>query len=43
MLSNEQPKDELTNISLLYLNSPELTGGKTPFGIDSCWLYTNGL
>ncbi|WP_424001375.1 NlpC/P60 family protein [Maribacter sp. IgM3_T14_3] len=35
LLSNQQPKENLTNISLLYLNSPELKGGKSPFGIDS--------
>lgn len=29
-----QPKKELVNIALLYLNSPYLWGGKTPFGID---------
>ncbi|TDT37213.1 SH3 domain-containing protein [Maribacter spongiicola] len=35
LLTNVQPKENLSNTSLLYLNSPELKGGKSPFGIDS--------
>jgi hypothetical protein len=35
LLSNLQPKENLTKTSLVYLNSPELKGGKSPFGIDS--------
>lgn len=34
-LSEPQPKENLVKTSLLYLNSPELRGGKSPFGIDS--------
>tara|TARA_R110002051_G_scaffold232889_2_gene294563 strand:- start:3697 stop:4449 length:753 start_codon:yes stop_codon:yes gene_type:complete len=33
-----QPKNLLIKTSLLYVNSPELKGGKTPFGIDSAGL-----
>ncbi|NND61585.1 MAG: C40 family peptidase [Flavobacteriaceae bacterium] len=33
-ISGENPKENLINIALLYLNSPYLWGGKTPFGID---------
>lgn len=31
----KQSKDNLINTALLYLNSPELKGGKSPFGIDA--------
>lgn len=34
-ISKPQPKDKLIKTSLLYMNSPELKGGRTPFGIDS--------
>ena len=30
-----QPKAKLIKTALLYLNCPELSGGKTPFGIDA--------
>ena len=30
----KQPKERLVETALLYLNSPYLWGGKTPFGID---------
>ena len=33
--NTEQPKEKLIKTALLYQNSPELKGGKTPFGIDS--------
>ena len=33
-VSGEKPKSNLVNTSYLYLNSPYLWGGKTPFGID---------
>ena len=33
-ISKKQPKDNLIETALLYLNSPYLWGGKTPFGID---------
>ena len=32
--SEKQPKKNLTETALTYLNSPYLWGGKTPFGID---------
>ncbi|SIQ99929.1 C40 family peptidase [Maribacter ulvicola] len=35
VLNAGQPKENLIKTSLLYLNSPELKGGKSPFGIDS--------
>jgi hypothetical protein len=35
ILSKLQPKEKLIKTSILYLNSPELKGGRTPFGIDS--------
>jgi len=31
-------KDKLVETALLYLNSPELSGGRTPFGIDAAGL-----
>lgn len=34
-ISKPQTKESLVKIALLYLNSPELKGGKSPFGIDS--------
>jgi len=34
IINTKQPKDELVKTALLYLNSPYLWGGKTPFGID---------
>lgn len=34
-INQPQPKDKLIKTSLLYLNSPEIKGGKTPFGIDA--------
>jgi hypothetical protein len=34
MYSGKLPKNELVEISLMYLNAPYLWGGKTPFGID---------
>lgn len=33
--SQPQPKDKLVKTALLYLNAPEMKGGKTPFGIDA--------
>jgi len=33
-ISGKQPKRKLIETALLYLNSPYLWGGKTPFGID---------
>jgi gamma-D-glutamyl-L-lysine dipeptidyl-peptidase len=33
--SNNKTKENIINTSLLYLNTPYLLGGKTPFGIDS--------
>ncbi|MEZ4857732.1 MAG: C40 family peptidase [Flavobacteriaceae bacterium] len=33
-ISEIQPKTHITETALLYLNSPYLWGGKTPFGID---------
>ncbi len=35
LTSSPQPKENLIKTSLLYLNSPEVKGGKTPFGIDA--------
>jgi len=35
IINTAQPKDQLIKTSLLYLNSPELKGGRTPFGLDS--------
>lgn len=35
IISKVQPKEKLIKTSLLYLNSPEIKGGKTPFGIDA--------
>lgn len=32
------PRENLVNTALLYLNSPELSGGRTPFGIDASGL-----
>lgn len=34
-INNSQEKQNLIKTALLYLNSPELWGGKTPFGIDA--------
>lgn len=34
-IHGKQNKSNLINTALLYLNSPELKGGKTPFGIDA--------
>ncbi len=34
-VQGEQLKERLVKTALLYLNSPELKGGKSPFGIDS--------
>jgi len=34
-LNKKQPKSQLIKTALLYLNSPELKGGRTPFGIDA--------
>ncbi|MBL7474118.1 C40 family peptidase [Robertkochia sediminum] len=33
--TGEQPKEEILKTAFMYLNSPFLWGGKTPFGIDS--------
>ncbi|UOB17974.1 C40 family peptidase [Abyssalbus ytuae] len=33
-ISGKQPKEHLVNTAVLYLNTPYLWGGKTPFGID---------
>ncbi len=35
LIDKAQTKENLVKIALLYLNSPELKGGKSPFGIDS--------
>jgi cell wall-associated NlpC family hydrolase len=35
LLSNKQDKSKLIHTALLYLNTPFLWGGKTPFGIDA--------
>lgn len=35
VLSSVKPKEKMIKTALLYLNSPELKGGKSPFGIDS--------
>ena len=35
LITSKPEKDNLIKIALLYLNSPELWGGKTPFGIDA--------
>lgn len=37
-VQGEQLKEKLVKTALLYLNSPELKGGKSPFGIDSAGL-----
>ena len=37
-VQGEQLKERLVKTALLYLNSPELKGGKSPFGIDSAGL-----
>lgn len=34
-ITGKQVKENLINTALLYLNSPELKGGKSPFGIDA--------
>lgn len=34
-INSLQPKDQLIKTSLLYLNSPETKGGRSPFGLDS--------
>ncbi len=34
-VQGEQLKEKIVKTALLYLNSPELKGGKSPFGIDS--------
>lgn len=34
VLSSKQPKSDLIQTAFLFLNSPYLWGGKTPFGID---------
>ncbi len=33
-ISEKLPKEKIINTAILYLNSPYLWGGKTPFGID---------
>ncbi|MDO1511686.1 NlpC/P60 family protein [Maribacter confluentis] len=33
--SEKQSKDNIVRTALLYLNSPEVKGGRTPFGIDA--------
>jgi len=33
-ISGKLPKEQIINTALLYLNTPYLWGGKTPFGID---------
>lgn len=38
VLKKHNKKENIVNTSLYYLNAPELTGGKTPFGIDSSGL-----
>jgi len=35
LIGSKQEKSHLIKTALLYLNSPELWGGKTPFGIDA--------
>lgn len=35
LISSRQHKENLIRTALLYLNAPELWGGKTPFGIDA--------
>lgn len=35
LMNAQQGKDNLIKTALLYLNAPELWGGKTPFGIDA--------
>lgn len=35
LITTQKEKDNLIKIALLYLNAPELWGGKTPFGIDA--------
>lgn len=35
LISDQQDKHHLIRTALLYLNAPELWGGKTPFGIDA--------
>lgn len=35
IVNDVQPKERLIKTSLLYLNSPETKGGRTPFGIDA--------
>lgn len=35
IITHVQPKNRLVKTSLLYLNSPEIKGGRTPFGIDA--------
>lgn len=37
-LKKQTKKENIVNSSLYYLNAPELTGGRTPFGIDSSGL-----
>ncbi|TRZ42917.1 NlpC/P60 family protein [Robertkochia solimangrovi] len=34
-ISGKNPKEDLIKTAFLYLNCPELRGGKTPFGIDA--------
>lgn len=33
--TDKQSKENIVRTALLYLNSPELKGGRTPFGIDA--------
>lgn len=35
IISKAQPKERLTKTAMLYLNSPEIKGGRSPFGIDA--------
>lgn len=37
-VSGQQKKEKIINTALLYLNAPELWGGRTPFGIDAAGL-----